>query len=116
MMLCSSLQQIVDTPVFVIDDRARFDAIASELGAWRLVSACSILFDYRALFYRTVPADQDFSKNYAGVFHFRFWWRGEWRDVCVDDRLPTIERQLIFMHSQTSAQFWPALIEKAYAK
>lgn len=81
-----------------------------------LVSCLGVLYLTKGLFYRVVPADQTFSTDYAGVFRFRLWWCGEWVEVMVDDRMPTVNGKLAFLQSQYSDQFWPGLLEKAYAK
>lgn len=90
------------------------------------MSCLGVLHLSKGLFYRVVPADQGFgntgdplgspTSEYAGVFRFRLWWCGSWVEVLVDDRLPAVHGRLAFIQSRHSDHFWPALLEKAYAK
>ena len=60
--------------------------------------------------------NDDKPDDYQGIFYFRFWRYGEWLEIVIDDFLPTVNDELIFIHSQSKNEFWSALLEKAYAK
>ncbi|XP_013777811.1 calpain-C-like [Limulus polyphemus] len=110
-------KELCSNPLFLLDGAGQFDINPGKLGDRWFVSCIGCLAISRGLFYRVVPADQTFlPEDYAGIFRFRLWWNGEWQEVIVDDRLPTVNNKLVFVHSQHSNQFWPALLEKAYAK
>ncbi|XP_037726188.1 calpain-C [Drosophila subpulchrella] len=106
--------QPVSAPVF-LNETAEFDVVPGKMGDRWLVSCLGLLSSLRNLFYRVVPADQTLTSAH-GVFRFRLWWCGEWVEVLVDDRLPTINGRLAFMQPQASNCFWAALLEKAIAK
>ncbi|KAH8303716.1 hypothetical protein KR018_001977 [Drosophila ironensis] len=98
-----------------LSEGAEFDVVPGKMGDRWLVSCLGVLCSLKNLFYRVVPADQTLTKA-QGVFRFRLWWCGEWVEVLVDDRLPTINGRLAFMQPQSSNCFWAALLEKAIAK
>lgn len=103
-------------PFFVQDGISRFDFGQGILGdCWFLASIGALTFQ-KSIFAQVVPLEQNFDENYCGLFHFRFWRFGQWVDVVIDDKLPTINRRLIFVHSKNPNEFWPALMQKAYAK
>ncbi len=58
----------------------------------------------------------DPKEGYCGAFSFNFFVGGEWKEVVVDDRLPTFKNKLLFLKSGDDNEFWPPLLEKAFAK
>uniref|UniRef100_A0A669B973 Calpain 5 n=1 Tax=Oreochromis niloticus TaxID=8128 RepID=A0A669B973_ORENI len=115
-------RELCEDPHLFVDGISAHDLHQGQLGNCWFVAACSSLASRESLWQKVIPDwkeqewDTEKPDSYAGIFHFRFWRFGEWVDVVIDDRLPTVDNQLVYCHSNDSNEFWSALVEKAYAK
>ncbi|XP_057301622.1 calpain-5-like [Hydractinia symbiolongicarpus] len=88
---------------------------------WFVAAAASLALE-KDLWTKVIPnyksqlISPEKPEDYQGIFRFRFWRFGEWIEVVVDDRLPTVNGELIYLKSKDKNEFWSALLEKAYAK
>ncbi|KAL2305889.1 hypothetical protein Nmel_003782 [Mimus melanotis] len=103
-------------PHLIMDGVSRFDIMQGEIGDCWMLAALGSLTLRKQFLENVLPKDQGFQDDYAGIFHFRFWQYGEWVDVVIDDRLPILNGRYLSVHPRTSNEFWPSLLEKAYAK
>ncbi|XP_037384169.1 calpain-13 [Talpa occidentalis] len=103
-------------PYFILEGVSRFDIQQGLAGdCWFLAALGALTQNPQHL--QMILMDQSFSHQYAGIFRFRFWQCGKWVEVVVDDRLPIVDRKYLFVHPRSDNQeFWPCLLEKAYAK
>ncbi|XP_054977339.1 calpain-13 [Sorex araneus] len=103
-------------PHFILEGVSRFDIQQGMAGdCWFLAALGSLTQNPEYL--QKILMEQSFSHQYAGIFRFRFWQCGQWVEVVVDDRLPILDRRYLFVNTRRDNQeFWPCLLEKAYAK
>ncbi|XP_077578546.1 calpain-5-like isoform X2 [Stigmatopora nigra] len=115
-------KELCQEPRLFVDGPSAHDLHQGRLGNCWFVAACSTLATRDTLWHKVIPdwQDQEWKKErphlYAGIFHFRFWRFGQWSDVVIDDRLPTVDGHLLYCRSDDPNEFWSALVEKAYAK
>uniref|UniRef100_A0A672UGT5 Calpain catalytic domain-containing protein n=1 Tax=Strigops habroptila TaxID=2489341 RepID=A0A672UGT5_STRHB len=108
--------ELQKNPHLIIDGISRFDLMQGEIGDCWMLAALGSLTLQKQFLGNVLPRDQGFQNDYAGIFHFRFWQYGVWVDVVIDDRLPFLNGKYLSVHPRTSNEFWPSLLEKAYAK
>ncbi|XP_040439706.1 calpain-5 [Falco naumanni] len=115
-------KEICNDPRLFVDGISSHDLHQGQVGNCWFVAACSSLASRESLWQKVIPdwKEQEWNpekpESYVGIFHFQFWRFGQWLDVVIDDRLPTLHNQLIYCHSNSRNEFWCALVEKAYAK
>lgn len=109
-------RELLRNPCLIMDGVSRFDIIQGEIGDCWMLAALGSLTMQKQFLEKVLPKDQGFQSDYAGIFHFRFWQFGDWVDVVIDDRLPFLNGNYLSVHARTSNEFWPSLLEKAYAK
>lgn len=65
---------------------------------------------------KTQEWNEENFKDHPGIFKFCFWQDGIITEVVIDDLLPCQNNQCLSLCSSYANEFWPSLLEKAYAK
>ncbi|XP_013908790.1 PREDICTED: calpain-13-like [Thamnophis sirtalis] len=107
----------IRNPCLFVDGISRFDILQGQkIGDCWVLAALGALTQQQQFLENVIPKNQGFNHTYAGIFHFQFWYFGSWVDVVIDDRLPFIDGNYLSVHPRSKNEFWPPLLEKAYAK
>ncbi|XP_063719131.1 calpain-1 catalytic subunit-like isoform X2 [Symsagittifera roscoffensis] len=105
-----------DARMFV-DGASKFDLVQGELGDCWLVAAVACLTTRAGMLDQVIPFFAEFcSEDYFGCFAFSLCVDGQWKEVVVDDRLPSRNGHLLYTSSSEKTEFWSAILEKAVAK
>lgn len=87
------------------------------LGDCWFLSSCAAISHHQKFLNFIIPSSQClYGEKYTGLLHFRFWRFGYWKDVIIDDLLPTKYDRLLYAKCMDKTEFWLPLLEKAYAK
>uniref|UniRef100_A0A3B1JRR3 Calpain 9 n=1 Tax=Astyanax mexicanus TaxID=7994 RepID=A0A3B1JRR3_ASTMX len=99
--------EICKDPKYILGGADRTDICQGQLGDCWLLAAIASLTLHKETLARVIQPDQSFDRGIC--WHLPL-------PVVVDDRLPCVRNQLVFLHSADNNEFWSALLEKAYAK
>ena len=96
----------------------RGDLVEGQRGSVNFAAATAALALKHELFFQVMPDDQcpiAFEDDW-GIYKFRFWRYGNWSEVVVDDKLPSIKGEMLCIHTIENDEHWMCIMEKAYAK
>ncbi|KAL5270829.1 hypothetical protein ACHWQZ_G001486 [Mnemiopsis leidyi] len=96
----------------------RGDLVEGIRGTPNFGAACSALALKHELLFQVMPDDQcpiAFEDDW-GIYKFRFWRYGNWTEVTIDDKLPSVAGELLYTHTLENDEHWMCVMEKAYAK
>ncbi len=117
------------------------DVLQGRLDNCAFVSACSSIancpelmnqVDFRIFFFVLISKSFWFGANffvqifeddiklndetYRGFVTLNLWLNNKWTKLIIDDRLPTLNNELVFAKCKNKNHFWVPLLEKAFAK
>ncbi|WAR27546.1 CAN5-like protein [Mya arenaria] len=103
-------KDICENPKLFVEGTSSGDVTQGRLGNCWFVAASSCLALYKELCQR--EWDENKPDDYSGIFRFQFWRYGQWTEIVIDDQLPTINGELVFIHSQSKNEFWRGVSEQ----
>ncbi|CAL8078752.1 unnamed protein product [Calicophoron daubneyi] len=113
--------EVVSHPCICSDD-SYFSLKKGFIENFNILLAFSSLKTYPNLWkkvfvdYKSQNWSKEHPEEHSGIFKIRFWQDGFLVDVTIDDRLPFQNGKFVCTMSSSPTEFWPAILEKAYAK
>lgn len=89
------------------------DVIQGQITNSWLLSAFSALADFPNLIKRVIITKEP---NEYGLYKIKLWHTSKWINIVVDDYIPCLPFGNPLFTQNNSKEFWPMLIEKAFAK
>lgn len=137
--ICENIPgSVVHKPKFIVKGADRYDVNQGGLGnCWFMAGLQSVTMNKKLMKIVLNPKKNSFKEDrYDGKFIFRFFNCGSWEEVIIDDLIPCVKKghngnwqpcyaDLSILSGSDigkinkydpNVEFWPLLIEKAYAK
>jgi len=110
-------KDLAKNPILGIDSKDYANVLQGSLDDCALISSFSSIIKYPYLIKQVFASEINLAdKAYKGLVQVNLFIDNQWVCVCIDDRLPTLDKKLCYSKCKAENNFWVPLLEKAFAK